>query len=71
MIPYKTQQRQAFWMTRTSKNLKIVCVKFFGKIGRKLVPDLTYVIVRQSLHLKLPQTQELSRRIENTVKSLK
>ena len=26
-------------MTRTRKNLKTVCVKFFGKIGRTLVAD--------------------------------
>ena len=31
-------------MTCTRKNLKIVCVKFFGKIGRTLVADLAYVI---------------------------
>ena len=49
LILYKTQQRQAFWMTRTCKNLKIVCVKFFGKIGRTLAADLAYVIVH---HLK-------------------
>ena len=36
-------------MTCTLKNLKIVCVKFFGKIGRMLVADLAYVIVH---HLK-------------------
>ena len=36
-------------MTCTQKNLKIVCVKFFGKIGRTLVGDLAYFIAH---HLK-------------------
>ena len=36
-------------MTRTRKSLKIVCVKFFGKIGCNLVADAAYVIVH---HLK-------------------
>ena len=49
LILYKTQQRLAFWMTRTCKNLKIVCVKFFGKIGRTLAADLAHVFVH---HLK-------------------
>ena len=31
-------------MTRTFKNLKTVCVKFFGKIESTLVADLAYVI---------------------------
>ena len=35
----------AFWVKRTPKDLKIVCVKFIGKIGRTLVADLAYVIV--------------------------
>ena len=36
-------------MTRTRKNLKILFVKFFGKIGGMLVANLAYVIVH---HLK-------------------
>ena len=36
-------------MARTPKNLKMVCVKFIGKIGRTLVADLACVIVQ---HLK-------------------
>ena len=32
-------------MTCSRKNLKVACVKFFGKIGRALVTDLAYVIV--------------------------
>ena len=43
-IPYKTQQRQAFWMTHTLKNLKTVSVEFFGKIESTLVADLANVI---------------------------
>ena len=49
LILFKTQQRQAFWMTRTCINLKFVCVKFFGKTGRALAADLASVIVN---HLK-------------------
>ena len=37
-------------MTRARKNLKIVCVKFFGKIGSTLAADLEYAIAH---HLKL------------------
>ena len=36
-------------MTRTCKNLKIKCVKFFGKIERLMVADLACVIAH---HLK-------------------
>ena len=36
-------------MTCTRKNLKILSVKFFGKIGGMLVANLAYVIVH---HLK-------------------
>ena len=32
-------------MTRTLENVRIVCVKFFGKIERMLVADLACVIV--------------------------
>ena len=49
LILYKTHQRQAFWMTRTCKNPKFVCVKLFGKIGPTLTADLADVIVN---HLK-------------------
>ena len=44
LIPYKTQQRRTiiwrFWTTRIRKSLKIVFVKFIGKIGFTLVADL-------------------------------
>ena len=45
LIPYKTHQRQAFWMMSTLKNLKILCVKFFDNIGQTLVTDWAYIIV--------------------------
>ena len=37
----------AFWIKRTRKKLKIVCVKFIGKIGCTLVVELVYVIVHR------------------------
>ena len=50
LIPYKSQKRQAFWLTCTCQNLK-----FSGKIGRTLVADLAYVIVHhlQSIYQTL------------------
>ena len=49
LIPYKTQQRQPFWMTHTCKSLKIVCVKFFDNVGCTMVADFAFVILH---HLK-------------------
>ena len=49
-------------MTRTHKNLKIVCVKFFDKIGSTLVADLAYVIVH---HLKIDLSNNCQRNLPN------
>ena len=37
-------------MTCTREIIKMLCLKFIGKIGRRLVADLVYIIVH---HLKL------------------
>ena len=47
LILHKTQQRQAFWMTPTRKNL--IINKFFGKIGQTLFANLAYLTLH---HLK-------------------